>query len=451
MAKTKIIKLGNLLANTENFRFEALASQREAIELMINNQQEKLFFLAEDIIAYGLNPNDKIQVVQSNENKRKYIVLEGNRRTISLKLLDNPDLIDDPKFDGLRKKFRKLRRVNESKLIEEIECVVYDDPSEANKWIKLKHGGQNNGIGTVNWDSQQNQRFEELVEGKSSFALQAIKILKESNSTPNSIKKGLTKIKSTNINRLLTDPNVRNFLGLRSEKGILKPIIEQKEIEKGLIQIARDVLRKDFTVNNIYTKKDRSNYISNFPKKSVPNLSKPLSPDTTESKKGTSTSSSKSPRRRSIPTERKNIIPKRYSIAITNPRVNSIYDELKKLDINKFTNAAAVLFRVFVELSVDCYIEKNKLATIGVSAAKSGWNFQQKVNQVASHLQNLKKADDAILKGVKVSIKKKNDLMGIDTWHAYVHNSRFSPNAKDLPLIWDGMQDFITILWDNID
>ncbi|MBK8279612.1 MAG: hypothetical protein IPK94_05600 [Saprospiraceae bacterium] len=64
-------------------------------------------------------------------------------------------------------------------------------------------------------------------------------------------------------------------------------------------------------------------------------------------------------------------------LKLANPKVNAIYHELLKLDVTKFTNAAGVLFRVFVELSVDSYIEEHKLASTP-SAAKSGMNFQQK-------------------------------------------------------------------------
>src|SRR5579859_4983429 len=108
MAKTKEIKLTDLLANTENYRFEAAVNQKEAIDKMVEDQGDKLFNLAEHIVNNGLNPNDRIQVVLSNHDNRKYNVLEGNRRTVTLKILHNPDLIDAGKHLALKKKFRKL-------------------------------------------------------------------------------------------------------------------------------------------------------------------------------------------------------------------------------------------------------------------------------------------------------------------------------------------------------
>ncbi len=55
MATTKKINLTDLNANTENYRFEPVASQKEAIDQMVNDQGDKLFHLAEHIVENGLN------------------------------------------------------------------------------------------------------------------------------------------------------------------------------------------------------------------------------------------------------------------------------------------------------------------------------------------------------------------------------------------------------------
>jgi hypothetical protein len=452
MAKYKVIKLQHLLVNTENYRFEAIGSQKEAIDKMVEDQKEKLFNLAKDISEYGLNPNDRIQVIQSTDNQKKYIVLEGNRRTVALKLLDNPDLIDDVQLSNLKKKFRKLNSDDSRKIIEEVECTVYDSSAEADKWIKLKHAGQNDGVGTVNWNAQQIQRFEEQVEGKSSIALQVINFIRNSARTPKDVLDNLGKLKITNLSRLLADPDVRVFLGLNVTDGQLHSDVDREEVSKGLIQIAKDLLDPEFKVKNIYSKKDRKRYISQFPSQSTPDKNKKAPSkwgNTQASDKTIPKGKNNKTKPKTLPQNRNRLIPRKCSMSISNPKVNSIFHELKKLDIDKFTNAAAVSFRVFIELSIDCYIEEHGIANTP-SATRSNMNFQKKINEVASHLQNTKQVDAAITKGIKFSIKQQNDLLGIDTWHAYVHNNRFSPNPKYLTTTWDGIQDFITILWNNI-
>ena len=448
MANSKNLKLTDLLVNTENYRFESVASQKEAIDLMVDEQGDKLFNLAEHIVKHGLNPNDKIQVVVSNHDSKKFNVVEGNRRVVTIKLLTNPDLIDDKSNASLRKKFHKLHDEYASKIPHLIECTVYDSPADADVWIKLKHGGQSNGAGTVDWNAQQIQRFEEKVEGKSSIALQTINLLKNSEDVPDDIKKSLNKIPVTNLDRLLSDPGVRNMLGIDISNGIIQSSSSQKEVVKGLTKVAKDLLDPSFSVKKIYTKDDRKDYVKKFPKTSLPNTTKKVKPWTFNNPTSSNAKpSAGSPKR--VAKERKVLIPRNCVLSINNTKVNSIYHELQKLDLTKFTNATAVLFRVFVELSVDSYIEHHKLTT-APSSAKSGTSFQNKVFQVANHLTSKNLADATICHGIKTTIKDGNDVLGLETWHAYVHNNRFSPKADVLRLTWDNVQDFMTALWNNI-
>lgn len=450
MAKYKKIKLTELLVNTENYRFDTVASQKEAIDKMLEDQNDNLFNLAEHVVNYGLNPNDRIEVVASNHDKTKFIVLEGNRRTITLKLLNNPDLIEGSKFTNLKKKFKKLHDANKTTLINEVDCLVYDDPKEADTWIGLKHGYGTAGVYTDTWGSLQKQRFSERTEGKTSTSLQVINLIKKSPDIPADIKSNVEKIKTTNLDRLIDDPDVRDFLGIEVNNGVIQSSTDEKEVLKGLTQVIKDILNPKFTVNKIYTKEDRRDYLNNFPKASKPNTTKKASKPWQFNSTGfPQPAPAPAPKPKPNPKDRNTLLPKSCAIKISKPKVNTIYHELLKLDVTKFTNATGVLFRVFVELSVDSYIEEHNLASTP-SAAKSGMNFQQKMNIVANHLESKKLADAAICKGIKAAIKDSNDILGIDTWHAYVHNNKFSPKPNNLIITWDNMQDFMIILWNNI-
>lgn len=449
MARSKTIKITDLFVNTENYRFEAVGSQREALEKMIETQNDNLYNLAEHIIKNGLNPNDKPEVTVSNQDKSKYIVLEGNRRIVALKILNNPDLIEGTKYLNLKKKFKKLHDGNKDNLIREVACLVFDDPKEADIWIGLKHGYGLSGVFTDNWGPLQKQRFQEKTEGKTSTSLQVIKLIKSSPSVPTDIQASIDNISTTNLDRLIDDPDFRDFLGIEVEGGIIQSSVNEKEVLKGIVQVVKDILNPKFTVKQIYNKEDRKVYMAKFPKACRPNTkikaSKPWKFNTTD----ILLTSSPQPKPKPNPKERKRLIPKSCGLKISNPKVNAIYHELTDLDVTKHTNAVAVLLRVFIELSVDSYIEEHTLASTP-SAAKSGMNFQNKINIVANHLESKKLADAAICKGIKAAIKDSNDILGIDTWHAYVHNNRFSPKASNLNITWDNMQDFMVILWNNI-
>jgi len=443
MVTTAKIKLDNLLLNTENFRYETVNDQKEAIDKVLEEQGKKLVNLAQHILKHGLNPNKKVQVFPSGHEKSKYILLDGNRRVVTLKFLKNPDLIDDL---SIRKRFQALRDNNADKLIDELECIVYDRPEEDYEWIKLEHAGQREGIGTVDWNAQQVDRFEEKIEGESSIALQAINFLKKSATIPAEIKSKLPNLRITNLDRLLSDPDVRSFLGIEIDNGILRSEIDEEETGKGLTQLVKDLLDPTFSVRGIYTKGDRRAYLENFPKESQPDPSK-------KSDKPWLLTDAKSaaPPKKTAPSpkERNHLIPKSCVLKINNPKVDAIYRELQKLDVNKFKNAVAVTFRVFIELSLDCYIEANGLEKKPASG-KFFKSLREKVSDVTKHLMNAKLADKAICKGIRTAVQNEDDLLGIKTWHAYVHNPHYSPIPQNLLITWDNVQKFAEILWSNV-
>ena len=210
--ESRSIKITNLFLDLENYRFEKQNSQLEAIVKMIHTSKEKLFYLAEDILNVGLNPTDKPLVIKGTEDNT-YIVLEGNRRLTSLKLLCNPDLIPDS-FASLRKRFIKLRAERQKDIPSSIDCEVCTDRFEANIWIKRKHAQGLNGIGVEQWNSQQRQRFDERTIGKTSDVIQVLTLLNNSEYVDEQIKLKLADLKSTNLQRLLADPNVRISLGI---------------------------------------------------------------------------------------------------------------------------------------------------------------------------------------------------------------------------------------------
>jgi hypothetical protein len=435
------LNLSDLLVNTENYRFEVTAGQKEAIDQMIADQKEKLYKLAAHIVENGLNPTDRVIVTPSGSQLGKYVVLEGNRRTVALKLLAQPDIIDLEGFGGLKKKFKQLHENLKGQQIKKVACVIFDTAAESNKWIKLKHTGQNDGVGTVEWVTQQIQRFDEKVGGKSTVAMQIVKMLVSSDEVPDAIRGNLQNLKITNLDRLISDPAVRDFLGIEVQGARVQSFVDKQEVLKGLVKVAQDLLDPKFKVNKIYTKEDRANYLKAFSKAHTPDIRKTAAkPWHLGSATATQTM------KRSAPRERRALIPKTCALYITNLKVGAIYFELKKIPVEEFKNAVAVLFRVFVELSIDCYREENNLTTQPSSSA-DGTDLRQKIHQVINHLETLKKADKGICQGVRSGLKNDNGLLGITTWHSYVHNNRFSPISKDLMTTWDNIQAFMELVW----
>ena len=60
-------------------------------QALAEHQQKKLERLAHDIQLYGLDPSSLPIVMPYGEGSNRYLVLEGNRRLLALKALENPD------------------------------------------------------------------------------------------------------------------------------------------------------------------------------------------------------------------------------------------------------------------------------------------------------------------------------------------------------------------------
>jgi len=442
---TKMIPLTNLSVNIENPRFEMAGNQREAIYVMIDEQGEKLVTLAKDIVEIGLiNPSELTIVTPHEKEEGNYNVLEGNRRVIALKVLSNPDVIDTNQ-KWFSKKIRKLSEEFQKRPITEIQCVVFSKQEDAYRWIKLKHTGENEGVGTVRWDAQQTARFNERVEGVSKIALQALDFLRNDDSTEEELKKKLKYVPSTSLERLLQDTAVQNALGISISNGRLQTNLEESEVAKGLRKIVKDLVGGTIKVKDIYTKEDRKEYIQTFHSSELPDKKNKLkiSWDLASPQQRHKTPSKKpSP----LSTERHPIIPKDCVLKIKDNRINKIYSELKSLNSDHYVNAAAVLIRVFIELSVDAFIDKHKLPKVNENS-----ELRQKVEAVANYFESQKNImDKHQLKPIRVAVGNVNSILSIHTFNAYIHNRYFSPIANDLKTTWDNIQLFVVKIWENI-
>ena len=456
----KTIKLTSLFVNTENYRFESLTSQKEAIDKMVEDQGDKLYSLVDDIVTNGLSPVDLI-IVTPNEDNNKYIVLEGNRRRTSLKLLNNPTIVDD-KHVSLRKKFQKLQKEKPNAISElrNITCAVFENPTEADIWIKRKHAGELNGIGTVTWNAQQKQRFEEKTEGKSSIPLQIITLLKSQENVSDAIKDSLSKLNITNLQRLMSDPYVREHLGLEINNGTLVSKIEVSEVVKGLVKVVTDILNPEFKVSEIYNREKRKQYIDNFDTSQKPDLSNETLElwtiqDIANNKEQVLVNSEHREIKKTNNKKagsRVGLVPKTLVLHINNPKINKIFEELKQVQVKTCPNASSVLLRVFLELSVDAYLERyNLVKNNAITACSSNENLNGKVCKALNHMNQSGTMSNDLSKGIRAELNDKDSVLSIESLNAYVHNEFFYPKADNLITGWDNIERFFVLLWDSVN
>lgn len=444
MPYNKVVALSELLVDVENPRFsDVIENQNDAIITIAKKQDKKLIKLAEDIDEFGVNPAELLIVLPYEKSDKYYIVLEGNRRIAALKILENPEIIKNAVKGSLYEKMKKIGSDYEKNPIDGIDCVVFDSREEANHWIELKHTGENDGAGVVSWGSPEIDRFRRRA-GQKSETEQILEFLQKRNFISNETRRN-TPISS--LKRLLSTPHVRMKLGIEYDNGIVKTKLSEDEVAKGLTKVVEDLSTQTIRTSNIYYSKDRISYIDNLPSEELPDRSllgtesKKLE-DTDKNPPGKKTESK--PRNKPSRRRRSTLIPNRELVlSISQPRINEIFHELRKLNINDFTNATSVLFRVFVELSLDDYCSENNL--IKNDMAK----LSAKLNNVANHLKENGKLSSQELKPVRRAAQNDYFLGStLTTMNQYVHNQFFHPAPQDLISAWDSLEPFFKAIWE---
>lgn len=162
MATTLQIPISALLVDDKNPRLpQPNLGQRDAQRAIADDQQRKLVKLAEDIVAFGLNLAELPIVMQQKDDLHRYIVLEGNRRLVALRALENPEWLGGVFPAPLLSKMRELSRAYLMNPIESAQCLVVKDREEASHWIELRHsGGQLEGAGLCRGSQIRRQGFE---------------------------------------------------------------------------------------------------------------------------------------------------------------------------------------------------------------------------------------------------------------------------------------------------
>lgn len=442
-----VLPIDRLLLDLKNPRHDILKNQDEAIREMLDDQVDKLINLARDIVAEGINPSDLTIVIPDEFGSDKYIVVEGNRRVAAIKILLEPSLALLGQESSLKKQFDELGKQFSSRF-NKLQCVIFQKREDATHWIQLKHTGENKGVGIVKWEGEAVARFNKSL-GKPSIALQVVEFVKKHSTLDETTKNNIDDIPITNLSRLVHDPKVRDFLGMRLENGELCTDLPKVELLKGLTKIVRDVANKKINVNNIRSKENRQTYLEAFKRNEMPSQTASL--ESTWKLQSLPEEAGQIPiqLKKSLPLSisRKALIPSRCILKIAQTRINGIYREMKQLEVDDYPNAAAVMLRVFFELSLDEYIE-SKNVPLPERKQLENINLPEKAQIVAKYLEDHNILTQDQLKPLRVAISNPNNLLSINTLHAYVHNKNISPKPNDLKLTWDNMQLVIEKIWE---
>lgn len=439
------LRLTNLLLDGENPRISKATAQKHALQEIIDDQELKLVALAQDIRETGLNPMDRFLVIKAPDATGKYIVIEGNRRLAAIKILHNPTILSGLELDAqLRGKFEAVAAGFDLGTVDPIDCFEVADRAEGAPWIRLRHTGENGGRGIVDWSSVASRRFI----GRDP-ALQALDFVVTHGGLTDDEKKRIEeRFPITTLDRLLSTPAVRSLIGLELKDQKLTTKLPADEVMKPLRRMVRDLATKSIVVTELKKKDQQIAYVSGL-RADLPNLKK-------KSKKVKSVDAfggsdfklppAPRPRVKLRPT-RKSLIPKDCRLNVTNSKIDEIVIELRSLTLVDYHHAISVLFRVFLETSVDDYLTRFGVAlTYPTPNGPKDKSLKSKVRESTNHMIT-GGTPKKNLAGLLSAIDDVNNPLNPETLNNYVHNRFFSPTDRHLKTAWDNAQPFFEKIW----
>jgi hypothetical protein len=251
------------------------------------------------------------------------------------------------------------------------------------------------------------------------------------------------RVPATSFKRLLETPRVREKMGIEFENGKIKALTDDEgAVAKALHFVARALVTKKVRTKDIYLVDDRNKYADSLPSDIVVTT-------TRESGNGTELGTAlpivktkAKPANAKTAKPRDKLIPSNCVLAIEDPRLGDIENELRHLSIEDTPNAVSVLFRVFIELSCDAYVRRTKLPT------QEKDTLGKKLGDVAKHLVQQTKLTDKQAEPVMRAGAKDSFLSpSVTLMNQYVHNMNMCPSPVDLRAQWDSLQPFVIGVW----
>jgi hypothetical protein len=443
------LKIEQLVLDTDNPRITHADGQRDALQKVVRDQRVKLVRLAQSIADKGLSPIERLMVLQVSAKPKQYIPLEGNRRVAVLTFLTQPEVmtgLDMPV--SMKNIFERLANEFDRTTVEPISCYEVEARDEGRYWIELRHNGENEGRGVVNWPSITAARWRKRDLGIQAFDL----VIEHGGFTPDQAEKIKQGFPLSTLKRLMEVPDVRSMIGLSAKDGVLYTELPPQETIKALRKMVLDLANKTAKSRTLNKTENMVEYVSGFDKADKPNLKKKTAAQPVEALPKSAfkkTPRAKSPKPTSAePPPRVNVVPRNCSLNVTNSRIEEIYVELKTLRLTESRNAIAVLMRVFLELSVDRFLEANK---IKLSTPKKGGGeyykpLDQKVREAVDVLVNVG-VPRASFNTVTRSLSDKTSPLHPDLLHAYVHDRYSTPSPQLLTAAWDHAQPLFERIW----
>lgn len=457
-----------------------LSSVRDYAEELISDDNDAQSFLAlvKSIATRGFESFDPIVVWQNEDND--FVVAEGNRRVLALKLLRAPDRAPL----SIRRNIVSLSRLIDREEIEKIRVCIAPSYDDSKWYILQRHSTASN---TVRWQRLQQQRYiisifdsvgEDIEETinitgfKRSAIIEALRYVKLRDiATQVEVTQYLTteekeivyshRINMTVLERWFGNSKVRSdwFVDF-NEDGVsinadlpsfyyayaqfLKLTINKKN-ELGYIVNTRTIdthFEKIFDyLPKVQSRTDAlkdNTSTENKKKKSPSDSITPYTISKEENKNETKTFLKGNPKRRQFTDQFHEIKTKSY-------KLKALFKELQSLPIYSYPNVSGAAIRIFLELAIDEYITNNELnesLSRKLKKAFSEITLSQKLSALRSEHISEREAN----KVIDQLLNHSNDH-SLNTLNEYIHGIKVH---KVEPQFLNGFWDMLSPLFKEL-
>ncbi|WP_293741610.1 hypothetical protein [uncultured Pedobacter sp.] len=369
----------NLDVNNPRIKYKGnIMNQTQILRFLIQN--EKVYELARKISEEGYFVGEE-PIICIEDNKK--VVLEGNRRTAAIKLLQDPK-----KYLSTAKANVLLKNIiaNNFPVDKRIKCYIAPNRLLANPIIYERH----NGATLQRWKTGNQYAFVAEMYYEDGLSIEDIcDVLNEKR--PNILKPlkafnlffegkevfereeetsvDIAEFNFTNLERFYSYEEARKFLGIEfnEDDGELSLLIPREEFEKRILEVFRKLLDAERFSRDFNKEDDKVKYLNEL--KSNPKFDLTATAELKSSKSKTSEERANLEEQKNKVTSRKKtnskrdsydnfIIPRDVNIIFDNEKLDGIFNELKSLPIEK-KYSFAILLRTYLEQSLYYYLSEN--------------------------------------------------------------------------------------------
>lgn len=383
-------------------------NQSQIMKFLIEN--EKVYELAKKISEEGYFVGEEPIICIENNKK---VVLEGNRRTSALKLLQDPKkYLSNAKANTLLQNILK----NNFPVDKKLRCYIAPNRLLANPIIYERH----NGATLQKWKTGNQYAFvaemyyedgliiEDICDVLNESRAKILKPLKAYNlflegqdvlEKEEGIKIDIAEFEFTNLERFYNYEDARELIGVdfNNENGELIINLPREEFEKRILEVFKILIDSERFSRDFNKDDDKKLFVENL--KQNPNFDFSIAKEelTTESKSNEKKTNLEEEKKKTTTRRKKRskkkfyeniIIPREKEIIFDNEKLDTLFFELKNLPIDRIYSFS-LLLRTYLEQSLYFYLKQNELLEdLSLkSNEENEKNGLKKVETLISHLK----------------------------------------------------------------